>query len=1394
MEKTGIDLVKWRGPLGPKREPEEIPYFEGMTVWDAIPQEYRDAEVVDVRLNGRALSDISVYSDRPKPGDVISLRPVAGVASLVGAVVALVVGIALKVGEYHLTKAQKKRARQTRKHTGLGTFTFDIFGNSVEDGAALPVVMGEHRTGGVLIQQFTRGITQNDREKDVLYSLLAVSDGPIAAITDCHLDGNDITNYSGATMTAALGVQTPTAIQDFREVAAATALNIQLTTAAAVVCAGTTAADKFIIKLTFVSGLYYLDNDGHPHSSEFKVETRYRTTAGPGAWSAKTLHTFQRRRCDAFSIYPGGTFPSKGTYDLEVSRSTADHGTQDGKVYADAYVKEYQEIAYDDLIYPRLALAAVKAVSTDSLTGNRPEITVLAQGVLCPIMSSATVVTTPAWTRNPAELSLGMLYARRWGLLCEIDPGIELTMSSTALDYAAGETITGPAATLQFIGVVESWNSTTRKLVVEAYQGFPYGNLTGATSGKVAAVSSIDEAYGCDLPRLWTWRQFCEEWVPDGGTRTNVNQNSAQGGDVLYVASTAIATDGDHIRVNPDGARDETLIIASVGADHFHTTTNLVYPHTAAQNDAVCKAEVRAQFDYVWANGEDGWSALARIGRTARCIPVQYGGFITFVTLKSETPSGLISEGNIIFDDSGKSSLKLSFPEISARPNQLALKFYDRDHDYLQQTALIEDPFAQSLGEKPFRSEDEIFGITRRNQAMRVGLATLKRLRYASDPIEFKMGLDAVDFEVGDVRWLVHSYPEYGTRGGRAVSSTASTITLDQPVTVAGGESIRIRHTSDGTEEAHVLAATAGTFRVLTITDTWTTNPVSGELYAIGDCQAIRVTSIKPSQDLQYQVQVEPDDVSYYLDDWGSLPSWTENQIPNAMKIPPDVTGITTAGRAVVNRDIGSINRNIDVGWTKPVSQAYSYAEIWLKSTAAQILTAGRADRKPGADNGEFNYPMGIACDGTYVYIADFINGVIRKHLQIDLSWVANLGSPGTGDGQFTRPTGVWTNGTHIWVADCANHRIQKLTVGGVFVAKIGSAGAGANQFWYPWAITGDGAGYVYVLDTHNHRLVKIDDALSGSPAGTWTTIGTQGVGNDQFNGPQGIACDGTNLYIGDTRNNRVVKRLCSDLSYVAKIGTVGTGTNQFTGPIGVAVNSTPDTIWVADQGNNRLVQLSTALVWADATGTRGFGRLQYDGIHGLAWNDSKVWLTENLNHRAQCRDDEAGASASSFEFIARSNVEQYTISNVRLADAYRVAVRAVSVWGAGKDPVDAPYDDIAITEMRVQPPDVTGFAAQSYGGGSATVRLKWKNVEHPDLRGYEIRRGESWQIGSPVYEGTEPNAIDNAPPSGEAKYWIAALANGTPKLYSPNPAGVVIRTSPPSTYRPGAPNWNYRS
>jgi sugar lactone lactonase YvrE len=160
-------------------------------------------------------------------------------------------------------------------------------------------------------------------------------------------------------------------------------------------------------------------------------------------------------------------------------------------------------------------------------------------------------------------------------------------------------------------------------------------------------------------------------------------------------------------------------------------------------------------------------------------------------------------------------------------------------------------------------------------------------------------------------------------------------------------------------------------------------------------------------------------------------------------------------------------------------------------TTVAGTGTAGSAD-SPGAS---FSSPIGITSDGPNLYVADTANHTIRKILISSgaVTTVAGLaGAFGITDGtgaaaRFKSPQGITTDGTYLYVADTANHLIRKIdlagtvlvsTVAGTVVAGAGTAGsadgtgAGAS-FSSPIGITTDGT-YLYDADNGTSTIRRI--------------------------------------------------------------------------------------------------------------------------------------------------------------------------------------------------------------------------------------------------------------------------------------------------------------------------------
>jgi len=221
------------------------------------------------------------------------------------------------------------------------------------------------------------------------------------------------------------------------------------------------------------------------------------------------------------------------------------------------------------------------------------------------------------------------------------------------------------------------------------------------------------------------------------------------------------------------------------------------------------------------------------------------------------------------------------------------------------------------------------------------------------------------------------------------------------------------------------------------------------------------------------------------------------------------------------------------------------------KITPAGVVTTIAGTGTFGTTNGpaalaRFGFPTGICvADNGTIYVADHQTHTIRKISAGTVSTLAGTAFvSGSNDGpgataSFNRPYGIEldVNG-NILVADEWNHLIRSVTPAGVVstIAGVGIIGSTDGQpmssmFNYPWDVTVDLAGNIYVADGYNYTIRKI--TTGGFPMVS-TFAGTPGVSGAinglgpqaSFDGATGIAYSeyDFSFYVGDAYNHLVRK------------------------------------------------------------------------------------------------------------------------------------------------------------------------------------------------------------------------------------------------------------------------------
>jgi sugar lactone lactonase YvrE len=385
--------------------------------------------------------------------------------------------------------------------------------------------------------------------------------------------------------------------------------------------------------------------------------------------------------------------------------------------------------------------------------------------------------------------------------------------------------------------------------------------------------------------------------------------------------------------------------------------------------------------------------------------------------------------------------------------------------------------------------------------------------------------------------------------------------------------------------------------------------------------------------------------------------------------------------------------------------------------------------------------PTGLAISATgTLFLADTHNQRIRR---IDaatgiITTIAGTGIAGyAGDGALATAATLNLPGPialdaagNIFFADTGNHRIRRIDAATAIITTV--AGNGTQGFSSdgtlatsasidsPAGIALDATGDIYLADTHNQRIRRID-----AVTGVITTVA--GTGQLAFAGdgsaastaaialPHGITVDSAgNLYLSDFGNQRIrrIDALTGNITTIA-----GEGTQTFAGDGSPAITASFDTpravtlsptnlVTLSDTGNARIRQIDAAGIIhpIGGLGNTAPGTLNLTGPSVTAYGGGSVTATlvtspatgaitffdtTALNTITLATVTLAGNAASSSTSSLRAGL--HSLSATYPGDALHAPARS-SALALTVSPAPAAATPVAATILYGQPiPALTG-------------------------------------------------------------------------------------------------------
>lgn len=295
------------------------------------------------------------------------------------------------------------------------TYGWDRIGNTIGEGNIIPVLYGEHRVGGVVLEAFTESAGTNGKDK-YLNVLLGLSEGEIHGIDTATINiaNNDVSTYGSDIQTwTTLGTNNQSPLDNFSKVHRQYGISgVNLIYNQPYIYKTFGQCNSADLTVSFPYGLMRLNDEGKMKTLSVSFTVQYAHESTPTEWSSATTFTVSARSKSAVEHIHTVTFPTVGRYYIKINRTTGEHT---GASYtSNSTLSSIIEVEKASLGYPYTALLGLRIKATDKISGAMPDINVICQGRILQDVRGYTASLENS--SNPANIIYDLLTSCRYGL------------------------------------------------------------------------------------------------------------------------------------------------------------------------------------------------------------------------------------------------------------------------------------------------------------------------------------------------------------------------------------------------------------------------------------------------------------------------------------------------------------------------------------------------------------------------------------------------------------------------------------------------------------------------------------------------------------------------------------------------------------------------------------------------------------------------------------------------------------------------------------------------------------------------------------------------------------------------------------------------------------------